>query len=289
MFITTKYSTTISVINRKFEVKWTKIVEQIDCQKQIDYCTKEDTRVPNGVKIMVGQRAKLTADQEFWQRFLLAPTVQEGLAMVRDHNPLAYIKFASKLEASLTKELGRVVQPSFNTNWILPLMSFSYPDGFGNYRQKTLVFIGGSGIGKTNFALSHFDAPCHITGAQGFDQLGISKYPYDGVVIDDYNLSALPWDQAQNIVDNSANVEVNVKYGSAIIKKDLRRIVCANSRDFVICPSWPMEKQRAIERRCVFYDFGDAPLWRTMGQCSPDQCRKVDRFKLVNGRIVRDN
>jgi len=97
--------------------------------------------------------------------------------------------------------------------------------------DRTDIFIGPSGIGKTNFALSHFSNACHITCRQDFDKLGPTKFNYDRFVVDD--LPLYKWDPKELIAltDKKFLMSINVKYGTGIIRAGMPRIICSNDID----------------------------------------------------------
>jgi len=239
IFITTRNSYTYNSINKNLGIKYSIPVLGPDIDREIAYCMKLDTRVPNGFLLSIGHR-KILDQQNFWSKFLHSNSVAEGLAYVRDEKPDIYIKMFPKLQASLLNELGATTTARFKDNWCVPFISFD--------DDRTDVFIGPSGIGKTNFALSHFNSACHITCRQDFDKLGPTKFDYDGFVVDD--LPLYKWDAEEIIAltDKKYLMSIN-EYGTGIIRAGMPRIICSNDIDLVINPSWPEARRLAIERR----------------------------------------
>ena len=97
------------------------------------------------------------------------------MAIIKENKPELYILKRKLLQEGLDQEFGHSTtakHTKFNINfqdvWDL----------------KTHLFIGPTGIGKTNYALSHFKAPVHITNLQNFSRISenpdlsenISKY-----------------------------------------------------------------------------------------------------------------
>ncbi|AAK53631.1 Rep [Planaria asexual strain-specific virus-like element type 1] len=262
LFITCKYATTASNVAKKFGVGFVGVVESHDVQKWVDYCTKVDTRVENGVTIKHGERARLSQDQEFWAKFLNVNSEREGMEMVERERPLDYIRFREKLEGALLHKLGSVTQAKFKSGWRWPYYGFMYRDPeTDEVSMRSWVFVGKSGIGKTNFALSHFEQPLHVTEKQELRKLGSTKFPYDGFVLDDVHLAEWFVGEAQNVLDCRFACTMRVLYGTAHIPAGLRRIICVNSLDFVINPTWPPEKIEAIYRRIVVINLEDQPLY----------------------------
>ena len=120
----------------------------------MDYVQKVDSRVPGGQRYGFGTSKRRGVGDDFWRDFLSCTSVAEGLRMVEEEKPLDFIKMASKLEQTLVRRFGNVTKAKFNTDWKFPFVSFE---------GLTVVFIGPTGIGKTNFAFSHFERPLRVT------------------------------------------------------------------------------------------------------------------------------
>ena len=86
---------------------------------------------------------------------------------------------------------------------------------------RTFVFIRPTGIGKSNFDLSHFSRPLHVTCRQDFDKC-------DGVVIDDVVLHNRDPEEVIQLIDLQFTTSINVKYGMGILKAGFPRITYTN-------------------------------------------------------------
>lgn len=83
--------------------------------------------------------------------------------MVENEKPSEFIKIGDKLENVLQKRIGNITRGKYDKDWLLNKIKME---------NLILVFIGPAGIGKTNFALSHFKNPLHVTIRQDFRKLG---------------------------------------------------------------------------------------------------------------------
>jgi len=111
-FIATKNATTKK--NKQLGIKYNIPVLGPDVDREIAYCMKLDTRVPNGFLLSIGHRRTLDSSN-FWHKFLLSNSVSEGLAFVKEEKPELYIKMYPKLQASLLNELGSTTSAHYNS------------------------------------------------------------------------------------------------------------------------------------------------------------------------------
>lgn len=122
---------------------------------------------------------------------------------------------------------------------------------------KTQVFWGGSGIGKTQFALSLFKSPMLVSH---MDQLGaFDPEDYDGIVFDDMNWQGDAetgkgkWkDGAQiHLVDQDNNRAIHIRYAVALIPAHTKKVITTNVHNGAVL-NWGCE---AIARRCQVHEL----------------------------------
>ena len=113
--------------------------------------------------------------------------------------------------------------------------------------DKTLVFVGPTGFGKTQFALSHFLHPLRVTNKQDWNRFreGIT----DGIVLDDIHFSDWKPNTILHTVDVENSVTQDVKYGAVRIPAGIPRIICINSESELFPANIDPDKKEAIERR----------------------------------------
>lgn len=109
--------------------------------------------------------------------------------------------------------------------------------------------------------MAHFNKPLHINIRQDFEKLRPNKFNYDGVVIDD--LPLYKWDAEELIAltDRSCDTSINVKYGTGVVPKGMKVIICGNSVGDILNKHWSTRRIEAIKRRCRFYMFDETPLY----------------------------
>lgn len=114
--------------------------------------------------------------------------------------------------------------------------------------DKPLVIIGGSGIGKSQYALAHFKNPLLVSQIDDLQQL--SK-EHDGIVFDDMSFSHYPATAVIHIVDKEMTRTIHNRYKDAEIPEGTNRIFTHNSpiEDWLIPKGTPLEQMDAIKRR----------------------------------------
>ena len=100
-----------------------------------------------------------------------------------------------------------------------------------------------------------------MTIRQDFDKLGPNKFKYDGIVVDDLPLHKWDPEELIALTDTSCDTAINVKYGTGLVQKGSKIIICGDSVADIINEKWPENRKEAIKRRCRFYMFDDTPLY----------------------------
>lgn len=120
------------------------------------------------------------------------------------------------------------------------------------FKGKHILLIGKSGVGKTQFALSHFKAPLLIQTKEDWGRY--REGTTDGLVMDDLALRNWQTETLIKALNWDVNVTYDVKFGSAVIPGKIPRFVLVNS---IKC-FWPNgildEHKAAIARRLECYE-----------------------------------
>lgn len=119
-----------------------------------------------------------------------------------------------------------------STDFNIPLLSFN---------NKVLVFVGVTGLGKTQFALSHFRKPLHIRDKEHWGRYSTT--------IDDLDFPLWPPLTFLKLLDLENPITQNVKYGSVRIRAGVNRIICVNHEDLLWSRNIHDETKLACERR----------------------------------------
>ena len=92
------------------------------------------------------------------------------------------------------------------------------------------IVQGGPGIGKTQYALAHFENPLFVTH---MDRLKFFDPNFhDGIVFDDMCFTHMPLQAQKYLLDWNNSRDMNVKYGMATIPKYTKKIFTCNYDEF---------------------------------------------------------
>lgn len=228
-----------------------------DPKASIKYCSDELKRsgdiciygdVPDFGRVKVDHSDMLQEATE-------AGTYEGAMALIKEKDLGYYVLNQKKLSAYFTSEFA---EPDLGK---YPIEAFSkLPINIPE--NKTLVFVGPTRIGKTQFALAHFKSPIIIRGKQDWCRFraGIT----DGVVLDDIAFRKWTPETLLHTMERETAYTADVKYGSVRIPAGLPKIVCINSMQAF----WPDNileaTKEAIEARIEIHEFF-GPLYKRKG------------------------
>lgn len=115
------------------------------------------------------------------------------------------------------------------------------------FSGRSIILYGEPGIGKTQFALAHFENPLvvsHLDDLKAFDG-------HDGIVFDDMHFGHFPRTAQIHLVDNELPRSINVKHGIATIPAGTKKIFTTNERDIF----GQYMEDPAIKRRYKVHHF----------------------------------
>lgn len=193
-------------------------------KQNYDYCTKTATRVDGTEPVVLGDLpqdpdAKPSEESALKKLIMLAKvpgtTIRELIeadpeTWARNHNSLDKIMNIYGIEPVKSKYSWR----DFDTL----LIAFE--------PVKTLIFIGPSGIGKTQFALAHFQNPCfvsHIDDVRTYD-----PKTHDGIVFDDVEFTHWPLSAQIHLVDSDQPRSLHARFSNVKIPANTRKIFTCN-------------------------------------------------------------
>lgn len=205
------------------------------------YGTKLDTRVSGpwtlGDCPVEDDRKKDTTYQEA----LAAPTVREGLNIVKTNKPRDFCLYGTTIERNLNAHH----QPKF-----------AHKYGPSDFNRQLLIFpkstvvYGPSETGKTSFILAHFKNPLLV---RHIDTLKKLSPDHDGVVFDDMCFTHWPPESVIALVDIDFDSDIHVRYGTVHIPANTRKVFTHNSRDIFYKGDISDEQRKAIDRRVEYF------------------------------------
>lgn len=222
-----------------------------DIAASIRYCTKESHRIGDIISWGEIPAKHESAANKLIQDALLQDTVEGALNVCEEQDTIFYIHNE--------KALIRY----FNMKMFTGDKSLYAPELFNRALEtdfsKTIVLIGQSGFGKTQYALAHFKCPLHIRDRQDYSRF---CNQVDGLVYDDLNTANWAPLTFLKLLETETAVTHDIKYGSCRIPANFPRIVCANHEDVL----WPANThpatKEAMQNRMRFI-FINGPLFNT--------------------------
>lgn len=200
------------------------------------YATKEDTRVAGPWTYgtpEVNEKAKDTTYQEA----LAAPTVRDGMKIIKTNKPRDYCLYGNAIERNLNAHHI----PLFNSKY--KLTDFTHaPLTFG----KTTLVYGASNTGKTSFVIAHFKNPLIVSHIDTLKKLSPDN---DAIVFDDMSFSHWPPENVIHLVDTDFDRDIHVRYGTIHIPAHTVKVFTHNSKDIFYKQECPEEQKAAINRR----------------------------------------
>lgn len=127
-------------------------------------------------------------------------------------------------------------------------------------KTTTLILLGPSGIGKTQWALAQFVSPLLISHSDGLKAL---RPEHDAVIFDDMSFNHWPRTSAIHLVDLECDRQINVKFGCVTLPARLPRILTSNSEWEALMPS---DEAGAIKRRCKIVRLFPEQEWPIFNQ-----------------------
>lgn len=222
-------------------------------QEAIAYVTKEETRyvdlrpLPNNVNLGSTNATNITGVKrdytgETYSQALAAENYESALEIIRERSPRDYVIFNSQITSSLRAHFVKQWTPVRELHFTLPQQDRQL------LTEKAIVITGDSGLGKTQYALSHFENPLIVRHIDALKRLRNSN---DGIVFDDMNFNHWAPTSCIHLVDMELPSEINVKHSTAIIPAKTPRIFTTN-RIFIELFSEKCNESEleAIRRRC---------------------------------------
>lgn len=203
------------------------------------YCTKEETRVQG--PWTWGECGELTKKVDTtYLEALAAPTVREGLAIVKANKPRDYCLYGSTIERNLNSHQKKEFVHKYKmTDFNRQPLDFT----------KTTHVYGPSNTGKTSFVIAHFKNPLVVSHVDTLKKLSID---HDAIVFDDMAFSHWPPETVIHLVDQDFDRDLHVRYGTTHIPAGTTKVFTHNTREIFYKPEVSEEQKVAIDRRVEY-------------------------------------
>lgn len=210
-----------------------------DTEKMYYYCTNEEKRVAGSVLKQKGEYKVQTNGDQWKIDFEYAsslPTVKDSLAHMLKTHPKHYcsqMKQLTNLFNSLKPKKDRIKYT---------LDQFTEPPiPEQDLKERAIILVGRSSLGKTNYAKAHFKNPVVVKNKTDYSKITDDN---DGIIFDDIEMYNWAPMTVRNLVDLQEGGTHDIKYGSIYIPEGMPRFVIINREENF----WP---------KCLFNDEGE--------------------------------
>lgn len=186
-----------------------------------NYCSKSETCVDPDTRFEYGilQEIRQTKD-EIYKGALSCESFEMAFDYIKEHSPRDYVINYKNIRGAF-KAIYATVKETIERSW-----HFDIPRISDDILEcRSLFLSGGSGIGKTSYAISHFQRPLLVSH---IDDLKRLKEGADGIIFDDMCFKHWPRSSCIHLLDLEHPRTINVKYGTVTIPAKMRRIFTSN-------------------------------------------------------------
>lgn len=228
LVLVTNYATTTQRLSKQIGFQQIQVCENIETS--IRYCTDEAKRVEGTEIFTHGAMPKFrTTNSTFYYKLAQVTSRDEALELFNQPEYLDKKINQSKsimqyIDSTFPQEYVRQYEPE---EFTVRQLDFSDPK-----TPKTVLVVGPTGIGKTQWCLSHFQRPVIVSNPSAMCKINAEA---DGVVFDDFVQHNFAPASLLNLCDSDKAAVVNIKYSHAEIPADMPRFFCLNSEGLF----WP--------------------------------------------------
>lgn len=218
-----------------------------------DTAFPEDDGTGIGTSFGGGSAANRIA--EGWASALAAEDTASALDAIKAADPKDYVLKHQQIKRYFDeKNAPSFVHKHRMEDFNEPPMDWSrLPD------RQSLFLIGGNGLGKTHFALAHFECPLFVDHID--DLKSFRRDKHDGIVFDDVGFSHLHPQALISLYDRALDRTIHVRYGTVKIPGGTKKIFCGNCESmFLPKAECGMAEIMAVESRMAKWEITD-PLF----------------------------
>lgn len=237
-----RYSTINKLLPKLFGAHFEQKFKNSTPEQAANYCKKVESRMPDTLPFEFGT---ITSQGERTDLEAIQDKINNGVSLrkIADENFAQWC-----LHRRAFAEYAAMKMPAFQHEYTLQDY-ITEPIPESELNKKSIHLYGPPGIGKTKYALAHFQNPLLLDSLENLKNLNPT---HDGLVFDDMSFKHIPGDVVIKILDMDFDRTVKVLYGTITIPRGLRRIFTHNDKDIFYIDKQISEKQKgAIERRVI--------------------------------------
>lgn len=204
------------------------------------YATKVETRLLGPWEFGEVEEPTKKVDTTY-KEALEAPTVREGLEIIKTNKPRDFCLYGSTIQRNLESSKKK---------------SFYKPYELKDFNRAPLDFTktahvyGPSGTGKTSFVTAHFDNPLFVRHIEALKKLSPDN---DAIIFDDMSFLHWPTESVIALVDQDFDSDINVRYSTVNIPAHTTKVFTHNTRDIFYKQETNDEQKAAIDRRVNYF------------------------------------
>lgn len=239
-----KNAKTVDAVIKQTQIATVQIVR--DPEATLQYCTDDRKRDPHGKVHAYGNVPAFSkkADKSLIEEAIETGDYDAAMKIIEDKDPIYYISNQKKLSVYFASKFDKSDKGLYDINQFVVSRIHDF--------KLVHVFIGSTGLGKTQFALSHFKNPLHIRDKEDWRRFSTTT---DGIILDDLDFPKWSPLTFLKLLDIENPITQNIKYGSVRVPAGIPRIICVNHEELL----WPgnihEETRSACMRRMKIHHF----------------------------------
>jgi hypothetical protein len=191
-------------------------------EDEIGFCNWEDLEslFPDDITGTPAERR----DKAFAQA-LESDTYEGAMLSIAQGAPADLVLNGDKITRFFQNKFAPVFEHKYDvSSFNRPLVDWRLVD-----KRSSLVIIGKPNMGKTHWALAHFERPLFVNDIDKIKQF--SPILHDGIVFDDVSFTMWPPTAMICLFEREVERDIRVRYSLVTIPAGTKKIFCANSLD----------------------------------------------------------
>lgn len=198
------------------------------------YCSKEGDFIEVGTR-PTEIKSRKADENKCFSDALNADTLEEGISIIKQEAPRDWCIHSANITYALQQNKKKKFVHKYNEFKIDVLPT-----------DKAILIYGPSGIGKTAYALSHFENPLLVTH---MDKLRELTSDHDGIVFDDMSFKHYPPEAIIALLDMEYDRDIHTRYRCSVIPEGMPRIFTHNTENPFYEETIHEDQKEAIGRR----------------------------------------